>query len=322
MLEISISVEGWQGLNWPRWKRLINEVERLGFAGLFLSDHFNTSGRPDANSLDLVVALGYLADHTNRVHFGSMVSPLSFRDPVFLARQAAAIDDLGEGRMILGLGAGWNEPEHVMFGYELGDLPTRMDRLEEGLAVITGLLRHNEPFTYAGRFYQLRDAVLAGPRRPGSPLIMVGGSGPKRTLPLVARYADIWNAQLVTPDEFRERSELLDRLLAEVGRQPQAVKRTISLPLFCGRTEAELAQRGRWLRTMNPEWIDAPIETIFASLRLHFKSLITGSPEEVIRQIRNYAQAGVTELVIQWVDLDDIEGLILFSEQVLPHCIE
>jgi len=322
MLKISISVEGWQGLTWPRWKRLITEVEHIGLAGLFLSDHFNTSGTPNANSLELVVALAYLADHTESIHFGSMVSPLSFRDPVFLARQAAAINDLSEGRMILGLGAGWNEFEHTMFGYELGDVPTRMERLDEGLAVITGLLRHNEPFSYAGRFYHLRDAVLAGPRRAGSPLIMVGGSGPKRTLPLVARYADIWNAQLVSPDEFRQRSDLLDRLLGEVGRQPDEVKRTITLPLFCGRTEVELAQRGHWLRSLNPQWVDVPIETIFASLRPNFKSLITGSPEEVIQQIRNYAQAGVTELVIQWGDMDDIEGLILLSEQVLPHLAE
>src|SRR5436190_19717535 len=118
-MEISISVEGEFGLTWPRWKRLITEVERLGFAGLYMSDHFNTSGTSAANALELMVALTYLADNTAHFHFGSMVSPLSFRDPVFLARQAAAINDLSGGRMILGLGAGWDEPEHTMFGYKL-----------------------------------------------------------------------------------------------------------------------------------------------------------------------------------------------------------
>jgi alkanesulfonate monooxygenase SsuD/methylene tetrahydromethanopterin reductase-like flavin-dependent oxidoreductase (luciferase family) len=317
MIDISISVEGWQGLNWPRWQRLIAEVEALGFAGLYLSDHFNISDAPDANSLELVVALTYLADHTQRVHFGSMVSPLSVRDPVLLARQAAAIDDLSGGRMILGLGAGWHEAEHSMYGYELGDIPARMDRFAEGMAVIAGLLRGTEPFSYEGRFYRLRNAHLAGPRRPGRPPILVGGSGPKRTLPLVARYADIWNGQLETPDEFRQSSALLDRLIVEAGRQPEDVKRTITLPLFCGRTAAELERRARWLRGMNPDWTDVPIETVFASLRPTFKSLTIGSPAEVIRQIRAYGQAGVSELVIQWADLDDIEGLHLLREEVI-----
>lgn len=319
MVEISISVESQLGLNWPQWKRLSTEIERLGFAGIFVSDHFNTSGSPDANALELMIGLTYLAEHTTRVHFGSMVAPLSFRDPVFLARQAAALDDLSRGRMILGLGAGWDEAEHSMFGYELGEVSTRMDRLGEGLAVITGLLRNDAPVSYDGRFYQLREAVLVGPRRAGGPPIMVGGSGPKRILPLVARYADIWNAQRLTPNEFRQRSALLDRLLDEVGRQPSDVKRTITLPLFCGRDEAELEQRANWLRQFSPDWVDLPIETIFEILRPQFPSLTTGTPEEVVRQIHKYAEVGVQELVIQWAGFDDIGGLQLLSEQVLPH---
>ena len=152
-MDISIMIEGQEGVNWARWRRLAAEVEQLGFAGLFRSDHFTNAGPPDKDSLEMIVSLAYLASQTSRIHFGPCVAPLSFRDPVMLARQAAAIDDLSGGRMILGVGAGWQAREHALFGYELGDVPTRMDRFEEGLEVISRLLRSDKPVSYTGRFY-------------------------------------------------------------------------------------------------------------------------------------------------------------------------
>src|SRR6266568_3069844 len=116
---LAISVEAMMGLTWPLWKRLVAEVEQLSFAGLFRSDHFTLPLPVDPDALELIVTLSYLADHTQRVHFGPLVAPLSFRDPVMLTRQATALDDLSGGRMILGVGAGWMEREHAMFGYDL-----------------------------------------------------------------------------------------------------------------------------------------------------------------------------------------------------------
>src|SRR5436309_15533284 len=195
MIALSIMIEAQDGLTWPRWKRLVAEVEALGFAGLFRSDHFTNAQPPDKESLEMVVSLTYLADHTRRIHFGPLVAPVSFRHPTLLARQAAALDDLSGGRMILGVGAGWQAREHQLFGHDLGDVPARMARLEEGLAVISRLLREDEPVTYEGRFFQLRGAtLLPRPQRVGGPPLLLGGNGPRRTLPLVARYADIWNA--------------------------------------------------------------------------------------------------------------------------------
>src|SRR5437870_5746624 len=207
MVALSIMIEAQDGLTWPRWKRLVAEVEALGFAGLFRSDHFTNAQPPDKESLEMVVSLTYLADHTSRIHFGPLVAPISVRHPTLLARQAAALDDLGGGRMILGVGAGWQEREHQLFGHTLGDIPTRMARLEEGLEVITRLLRSDEPVTYEGQFFQLRGAtLLPRPQWPGGPPILIGGNGPKRTLPLAARYASIWNANFLAPEAFRERS--------------------------------------------------------------------------------------------------------------------
>jgi alkanesulfonate monooxygenase SsuD/methylene tetrahydromethanopterin reductase-like flavin-dependent oxidoreductase (luciferase family) len=296
-------------------------VEALGFAGLYRFDHFvGPAEPPDPDCLDLTVSLAYLATHTQRIHFGPLVAPLSFRDPHLLARQATAIDDLSGGRMILGVGAGWLEREHTMFGYDLGDIATRMDRLEEGLAVLTGLLRSSEPFTYEGRFFHLRDAVLLPrPQRPGGPPILLGGKGPKRALPLVARYADIWNTDGLLPNEVRDRSLLLDQLLYEAGRQPKDVKRTANVRVFCGIDLVELVRRFSGLRYAVPEWADLPPDTLLHTLSQVFSGLITGTPKQVVEQLRTYAEVGVEELMIQWTVSDDIEGLRLLAEYILPH---
>ena len=236
-MQLAMMFEGMFGLTWPRWHRLLVEVERLGFAGLFRSDHFTLMEPPDAEALEAIVSLAYAATHTRRIHFGTLVAPFSFRDPVMLARQAMAIDDLSQGRLILGVGAGWMEREHAMFGYALGDLHTRMRRLEEGLEVITRLIRSDEPASFDGQFYQVREARLL-PRPQRRTPILLGGNGPKRTLPLVARYADIWNGVGLTPALFAERCALLDELLRGQGRQPHDVRRTLMVPVLCWRNAA------------------------------------------------------------------------------------
>ena len=318
MIAISIMIEGQNGLDWPRWKRLVAEVEALGFAGLFRSDHFTNAGPPDIESLEMIVSLAYLADHTQRIHFGPLVAPVSFRHPTLLARQAAAIDDLSGGRMILGLGAGWQEREHTLFGHELGDVPTRMDRLEEGLEVVTRLLRSDEPVTYEGRFYHLRGAtLLPRPQRPGGPRILIGGNGQQRTLPLAARYADVWNGTFIPPEQFRERNRRLDDLLDKAGRPRGAVRRTLMTNLTFGRAAAEL-ERKLAPRRQQPMFAGKSAEDIAEAIWTE-RGFITGTPQQVIEQIRVFADAGVEELMLQWLDLDDLDGLRAFATTVLPH---
>jgi F420-dependent oxidoreductase-like protein len=320
VVALSISIEGMFGLTWPLWKRLVAELEQSGFHGVFRSDHFTLPLPVDLDSLESMVSLTYLADHTNRVHFGPLVAPLSFRDPVMLARQALALDDLSGGRMILGLGAGWMEREHEMFGYDLGDVPTRTARLGEGLDVTARLLRSDEPVSYRGRFYRLHDAVLLPrPQRRGGPPIMVGGAGPKRTLPLVARYADIWNGQHLTPAEFRERSALLDDLIRAAGRRPEDVRRTMMFIAVCGRDEAEFERRLSWVRHAVPMWGAASLDELIALLKQGFKAFV-GTPEDLVEYIQDFGAAGADEIMLQWTGMDDIEGLTVLAEQVLPAC--
>ncbi len=317
MVAISIQIEGQNGLNWPYWKRLVTEVEDLGFAGLFRSDHFTNARPPDKDSLEMVVSLAYLADHTQHIHFGPLVAPVSFRHPTLLVRQAAALDDLSGGRMILGLGAGWQDREHRLFGHDLGDIPTRMARFEEGLEVITRLLSSDEPVTYQGKFFQLREALLLPrPQRPRGPEIMIGGNGPKRTLPLVVRYADIWNGNFLSPEAFEERSVTLDQLSRAAGRNPSEVKRTVMLTLTFGRDMAELDRRLSWRRD-NPQYAGKSLDKVIEELSR--VGTIVGTPDMIIEQINTYGRVGADELILQWFDLDDIDGLRAFATSVLPR---
>lgn len=317
MIDISIMIEGQMGLTWPRWKNLVRLVDELGFAGLFRSDHFTSARPPDEESLETVVSLAYLADHSQRLHFGPLVAPVSFRDPIMLARQAAAIDDLSGGRMWLGLGTGWQEREHTLFGYELGDMDTRFSRLEEALEVVTRLLRSDEPVTFEGRFYQLRGAtLLPRPQRPGGPRIMIGGNGPKRTLPLAARYATVWNGVGLAPDAFRERAALLDDLLRAQRRQPTDVRRTMMTAQLVAPDRAALERKLR--QKAPPEQAGLPFDELLESYRNGSWYRLVGTPDMLAEQFAAYAQAGVEELMLQWFDLDDLDGLRAFAELILP----
>jgi alkanesulfonate monooxygenase SsuD/methylene tetrahydromethanopterin reductase-like flavin-dependent oxidoreductase (luciferase family) len=316
-------IEGQQGLTWPRWQRLASVVDELGFAGLFRSDHFTDPRPPDRDALETVVSLAYLASQTKRIHFGPLVAPVSFRDPIQLAMQALAINAWSGGRMILGLGAGWQEREHTMFGYHLGDIPTRVGRFAEAMEVVSRLLRSRDPVTHDGRFYTLREArLLPGTGGTGDgeghPMpLMIGGNGRRRTLPLTARYADIWNAVTVGPEEFRDLNRVLDELLRSEGREPDSLQRTIMTTLVFGQDESSLDERLSRMRSMLPAGTGTSREEQLDAWR-NALSAIAGTPEAVIEQLRAYEAAGASEVMLQWLDMDDIEGLRDLTKSVLP----
>lgn len=314
-MRLSVQIEGAQGLTWPLWREIVREVEAQGFAGLYCCDHFANPAPPDYDSLEVMTAMAYAASHSERIELGLLVAPVTWRDPVLLVRQGMAIDDLSGGRFILGVGAGWNEREHAMFGYPLGDRPERVARFAEALEVMTRLIRSDAPQTFAGNYFRLQQArLLPRPQRPTP--VMVGGSGPKKTMPLVAKYADIWNAGGMNPAEIRERNAVLDGLLAAQGRQPGDVRRTMMKAIFCGRDEAELAARLRGARH-NRANADLPHDELVARLRAG--KAIVGTPDEVAAQLREYEEAGVEEIMAQFLIADDLDGIRLLGEGVLPR---
>ena len=316
-MKLSVQIEGASGLTWSNWRELTSKIEQMGFAGIFCCDHFTGTMPPVVDSLEVFTALTELAGRSQGIHFGTLVAPFSFRDPVMLARQAMAIDDLSSGRMILGVGAGWNEREHTMYGYPLGDVKTRLDRFEEGLEVISRLIRGKGPANYQGKFYSLKEAeMLPRPRR--STPILVGGSGPKRTLPLVARFADIWNFVGGTVEIFKERSKRLDELLHHEDRKPEEVKRTVMKAVLCWQDQNQLEQLIEPIRQTFPNFSQTPSNEIAAWFSGQIGT-ITGNPAEVIDRLQEYSEAGVDELMVQWFQMGDSEGLQVIAENVLPH---
>ncbi len=298
MVEVALMIEGQDGLDWPRWQGLARTAEDSGFAALYRSDHFTNPSGPHLAALELWTSLTWLAGHTQRIEFGPLVSPVSFRNPVVTAWTAAAVDDLSSGRLRLGLGAGWQEREHTELGFDLLETDRRFARYTEGIEIITRLLRGEGPVSFEGEFYQLRGAeLMPRPRRPGGPPIVIGGNGPRRTLPLTARYADEWNGVFLPPDEFAERNRQLDRLLAEAGRPPAAVRRTLMTRVVFGRDEGELAAK-----------LGALGDDAVASLRT--RGAVIGTAAELGDQLRAYAAAGAERVMLQWVDdLDDLDGI-------------
>lgn len=304
-MDIAIMIEGQNGLNWPRWKRIVRAVEGLGFAGLFRSDHFTNANPPDIDSLELWISLTWLADNTKRIEFGPLVTPFSFRHPAHTARMAGAVDELSGGRLTLGLGAGWQAREHEKFGFPLLDVNGRFRRMEEGLEVVTRLLRSEAPSSFSGEFYMLQDAVLLPrPAHPNRLPILIGGNGEKRTLPLVARFADEWNAVFTTADEVRRLNHVLDRMLEKRGRNPGELRRSLMTGCVFGRSDAEVKERSKLYGDTAPE-------------ELRKEGIIVGRGAQVSEQLAQLAEIGLDRVMLQWLDLDNLDGLAMLARAVL-----
>lgn len=304
MLEIAIMIEGQNGLTWTRWQKIVRLVEDLGFVGLFRSDHFTNSNATDIDSLELWTSLTWLAGNTSRIEFGPLVTPFSFRHPVHTARMASAVDDLSNGRLVLGLGAGWQEREHYLFGFDLLEPEARFHRFKEGMEVVTRLLQSDEPVTFEGNYYQLHGAtLLPRPGRQGGPRILVGGNGVKRTLSYVVQYASEWNCISLLPEDFTRLSQRLDEMLTAAGRQPQSVRRSMMTGCVFGKDEAVLQQK---------------IAARGTSLeQLRERGVVAGSPEEVKEQLAALEEAGLQRIMLQWLDLDDLESLERLAKTTL-----
>ncbi len=303
MLEVAIMIEGQNGLNWERWQKIATAVDNLGFAGLYRSDHYTNANPPDLDSLELWVSLTWLASHTKNIEFGPLVSPVSFRNPTMTARMASAVDDLSNGRLTLGLGAGWQEREHTNYGWDLLDVKPRFARFTEGLEVISSLFNSDTPVDFSGDYYTVQEGILLPrPQRPGGPPILIGGNGPKLTLPLVTKYASEWNAVYITPSEFQEKNALLDEMLVANGRSPAEVRRSLMTRVEIGE-EAVLAQK---------------FENHSVS-ELRDQGLVLGTPTQIVETLKTWEAAGLHRIMLQWLDLDDMDGLETLAQEVLPQ---
>ncbi len=310
-------IEGQEGLNWDRWRRIIRTTEDLGYESLFRSDHFfSLSGPHNRDALETFISFVLVAEESSRLRFGPLVASMTFRHPSLVARMAAQIDQLSGGRFILGLGAGWNVPEHEAFGIDFPPVRERMDRLDEGIRVIRALWG-DAPATFEGRYYRLRDAECY-PKPAQSPApILVGGSGEKRTLRIVAEHADEWNAVGQTLEGYRHKDEVLRQHCEAVGRDPSTIRRSMMAGFIVGRDASEqrahLAKIAEALPLLGR---GDPDETI-AGMRT--RGWLVGTPSEVVEEIGLRAEAGVQRIMLQHHAQADEGVLELIASEVLPQ---
>ncbi|CAA9579826.1 MAG: hypothetical protein AVDCRST_MAG49-4665 [uncultured Thermomicrobiales bacterium] len=283
----------------PRWAdylAMARLAEDVGFDSVWFVDHLiyrnDASGRPPQGAWECWSVLSALAAVTRRVELGSLVTATSFRNPGLLAKIADTVDEISGGRLILGLGAGWNEVEYRMFGYPYDH---RVDRFAEAFTIIDGLLRHGA-VDFEGRYYSARECELRprGPRPQGPP-IMVGSRGP-RMLRLTLPHVPIWNGWLADtssqPSAYAPLAEAVDAACRDVGRDPASVERTVSISVD--------PSGGR----------DFPLHwSLLGDLNLALP--LTGSTEEIASGIRAFGAQGVSHLQIYPVPptLETIEAL-------------
>src|SRR3981081_466390 len=206
MARVGIMIEGQEGRNWERWRRICHDTDTLGFDSLRRSDHLiSLMGAPERDCIECWTSLALAAEWTKRIQFGPMVSPMTFRPPAVLARMAASVDVLSGGRVILGVGAGWNENEHREFGIPFYTQKERFDLLEAGVRI-------------------MRDAWnKSNPKPVHNPMpLVIGGKGEKRTLPIVAREASEWNLSRLPAAMYKQGGGVLAPGRRQVGRDHQA----------------------------------------------------------------------------------------------------
>lgn len=214
-----------QNLPWPAMVERWQFFERLGFDSIWDCDHYIQPSRPTGPYFEGWTLLAGLAARTERIRIGVLVSCNTFRHPALLAKEAVTVDHISNGRLELGLGAGWYRPEHEQYGIPFPANRELVGRFREAVEVVDGLLRH-ETLTYEGEYYQLRDAAFRpGPIQRPRPPLTLGAHGPKM-LGIVARHADAWNS-FGTLDEMRERNAILDEHCARIGRDPREIVRSL-----------------------------------------------------------------------------------------------
>ncbi len=266
---------------WPEMLELWQRVEALGFDSAWLPDHLVPPFRPEGPLFEAWTLLAALAARTERLRLGVLVSCNTFRHPPLLAKQAVTVDHVSNGRLELGIGAGWFAPEHEMFGIDLPNTPELVGRFREAVAVVDLLLRQDVT-TYDGRYYQVREAPFRpAPLQKPRPPLTLGAHGPTM-LRIVAEHADRWNST-GTVAEMAERNRVLDEQCAAVGRDPASILRS---HLYVA---PQLAEERPW-----------------------------DSPEAFRDFVGRFGETGVTEFLLQPPPLDRFDVVERIAADVIP----
>jgi F420-dependent oxidoreductase-like protein len=308
-MRLRIFTEPQQGATYDDLLAVARTAEELGFDAFFRSDHYLRMGDGNAGPgpTDAWITLAGLARETSRLRLGTLVTASTFRLPGPLAISVAQVDAMSGGRVELGVGAGWFDEEHGAQGIPFPSTRERFDRLEEQLAIITGMWTTpvGERFSYHGRYYELTDSpALPKPVQQPHPPIIIGGYGTKRTPALAARYAQEFNLPFPPLEVYREYVERVRQACADAGRDPTTLRTTVALVVCCGRDESEFRRRADAIGREPDE------------LRANGAA---GLPGEVVDKLRAFASVGAEAAYLQVLDVSDLEHLGLIAADVMPE---
>ncbi len=307
-MDLRIFTEPQQGASYAQLLAVAQRAEANGFDAFFRSDHYLKMGAVTGlpGPTDTWVTLGAIARETKTIRLGTLVCSATFRLPGPLAVAVAQVDDMSNGRVELGIGAGWFDDEHTAYGIPFPSLGERFDRLEEQLEIITGMwrTRPDEQYSFEGKHYTLVGSpALPKPVQPGGPPVIIGGGGPRRTPRLAARFASEFNLAFASTDAFTDQRTNVQAACEAIDRDPEDLVYSAALVVCCGESEAELERRAAAIG----RGLDGDLRVNGAA----------GSPAEVLDKLATYAEAGAQRLYLQVLDLDDLDHIDLIGEQVL-----
>ncbi len=305
-------IEGQEGVSWEDWLQIAQACEQHRIPALFRSDHYtNLDGRdPTRTALDAWATTCALAAVTSTLRLGTLVSPVTFRHPSMLAKTVTTADHISDGRVELGLGAGWHEREHQAYGFPFPSVRERMAILEEQLEVVLGHWSEG-PFSFDGQHYRVQelDARPKPVQRPHPPLIMGGNAGP-RSAALAARYADEYNTAFPTLDDVRQRKAKIDQACEQAGRDPLPF--SIMTAVVVGTGSEELHRRlGRLAEKIGADPGQLASEPP--------PGWVVGTVEQAAEQLAALKDSGVSRVMCQQLLHDDLDAVALLGSELAPH---
>lgn len=324
-MRFALMIEAQQGLTYEQQLAIARRAEGAGFEAMFRSDHYASfPGADDQPTTDAWAVLAGLARETSKIRLGALVSPVTFRHPGSFAKVVTTVDQMSNGRIEVGVGAGWNEDDHRPFGLAFPSIAERADLLEDQLAILHGLWEEPAGWDYDGKRVTLRGGALrdgpvqADDRPVGKngrrrPRIITGGEGSPRGFRIAAKYADEFNLSSASPDTVGERQRALDEACRAIGRDPATLTRSAMVGALLGRDDAELARRakellrgfgdddaggGDWLNSRRNRWI-------------------LGTPDAARTMVGRFAEAGIERIMLQDFLPHDLEHIDLLAEELV-----
>jgi F420-dependent oxidoreductase-like protein len=296
-MRFALMTEPQQGLSYAEQLDLARLAERVGFEAFFRSDHYRSfPGPADKPTTDAWAVLAGIARETTTIRLGALVSPVTFRHPGSFAKVVATVDEMSGGRVEVGVGAGWNEPEHAQLGLDFPEIGRRADLLEDELAILHGLWQEPDGWSFRGRQISVEAAAFhPKPVQRPRPPIIVGGEGRPRSLRLAARYADEYNMSSSSLEQCAEAFARLDAECRAIGRNPAEVRHSAMVGFLVGADTAELERRVRdQIAMVGDAGTDAG-----AWLEAHRPRWIMGSPDEARAMVGRFAAAGAERIMLQ-----------------------